>query len=247
MRVRCFGELEIVRADGSDVLPIFMLPRRAALFLYLLLSEPPIPIPRRELAEMFWPFQAPGAAERALDESLFTLRQYLGEVWEAADDGVVIVPDPLWCDVWAFREALATGDLERATGLYRGPLLERPPLFGAGEFQVWLEQQREGLQQAALASFARLAEREARAGNWQGAARIFREAARTEPLEEANLRCLMVALVQAGERPGALRAYDLLKRRLALRHGRTPEDETDALAEVIGRGATPPLAPFLPD
>lgn len=246
VRVRCFGELQIVRPDGTHVHPMFMLPRRAALFLYLALADPPRAIPRDELAQMFWPFQSPGAAQHALDKSLFSLRQYVGEVWETAANAIVIVRESLWCDVWVFREAIANGDLERATALYRGPLLERPGLFGAGEFQMWVEEERERLRQAAIGSFARLAHRQAQTGAWKGAAQTLRQAARAEPLDEASLRCLMVTLVQAGDRDGALRAYELLRRRLALRHGREPERETETLAEVIGQGATPPLEPFLP-
>lgn len=246
VRVRCFGELQIVRPDGTNVLPMFVLPRRAALFLYLLLTDSQAPIPRRQLAEMFWPFEAPGAAELTLDKSLFSIRQYLGDVWEAAGDDVVIVPDPLWCDVWVFREAVGNAELERAVSLYRGPLLERPGLFGGGDFQMWLEGERDRLRQAAIEVFARLAHREAQAANWPAAVRIFRQAARAEPLEETNLRCLMVALVQAGDRDAALRVHELLERRLAVRHGREPEPETKALADVIARGATPPLEPFLP-
>lgn len=246
IRVRCFGELQMVRPDGTRIDPVFMLPRRAALFLYLVLGDAPAPLPRGSLAAMFWPFLGPGAAELALNEALFALRQYLGEVWRPVDNGITVVRDPLWCDVWAFRDALAADDLERATGLYRGPLLERPALFGPGEFQLWLEGERERLSRAAVSSFARLGHREARAGNWARAVEVFRQAARVEPVDETNLRCLMVALVQAGDRDGALRAYELLRRRLAVRRGCAPEDETAALAEVIAAGANPPLEPFLP-
>lgn len=246
VRVRCFGELQIVRPDGTHIHPMFMLPRRAALFLYLALADPPRAVSRSELVSMFWPFQAPGAAEHALEKSLFSLRQYVGEVWDSADNEITIVRDSLWCDVWAFREAIAGDDLDRATGLYQGPFLERPELFGAGEFQMWVEEERERLRQAAIGCFARLAYRHAQRGNWEIAAQTLRQAARAEPLDETSLRCLMVALVRAGDRDAALRTYELLKRRLALRHGREPERETETLAEVIGKGATPPLEPFLP-
>ena len=56
----------------------------------------------------------------------------------------------------------------------------------------------------------------------------------------------MVALVRAGERSSALRAYELLRRRLDVRYGRSPDRETSTLADVIREGATPPLDPFLP-
>lgn len=246
VRLRCFGELEIARPDGSDVTPIFMLPRRGALFLYLALVDPPAPLPRQTLAEMFWPFLVSGTARHALDQSLFYLSQYLGDVWEAVDDAVVFVRDPVWCDVWAFREAIAAGELERAVALYRGPLLQQPELFGAGDFRAWMEVERERLRRAALEAAARLGQRAARTGDWAAAARRFREAANAEPLDEGNLRCLLVCLVQSGDRTSALRAYELLRRRLALRHRRAPARETDALADVIRRGATPPLEPFLP-
>ncbi len=246
VRLRCFGELEIVRPDGSAVDPIFMLPRRAAVFLYLALLDPPRPVPRPELASMFWPFLTRGSAEHHLDRSLFSLHQYLGEVWAAEDDAVSIVRDLIWCDVWAFREALARGELERAVAIYRGPLLDRPGLHGAGDFQTWLETERERLRRAAMEAIASLAARAAGEGEWERAALVFREGARAEPMEESNLRCFMVAMVQAGRRQDALRIYELLHRRLKLRYGRSPEGETTALADVIRKGAQPPLEPFLP-
>lgn len=246
VRLRCFGELEVVRLDGTDVTPLFLLPRRAALFFYLALADPPQPIPRAILAEMFWPFLVIGTARHTLDQSLFSLRQYLGEVWDAVDDAVIFVRESIWCDVWAFREAIAQEDLERAIALYRGPLLARPGLFGAGDFQTWLERERERLRRDALRAFARLAVQASEAGDWWTAVRRFREAARAEPLDEENLRCLIVALVQAGERASALRVYELLRRRLEVRFGRRPDRETATLAEIVRQGATPPLTPFLP-
>lgn len=246
VRLRCFGELEVVRPDGTDVAPLFLLPRRAALFLYLALADPPAPKPRAELAEMFWPFLVEGTARHALDQSLFSLHQYLGEVWEDVDDAIVFVRRPIWCDVWVFREAIGRGEWARATALYRGPLLDRPALFGAGDFQTWLEQERERLRRDAIAAFARLALAAARAGDWPTAVRCLRDAARAEPLDEDNLRCLMVALVQAGDRAGALRAYELLRRRLEVRLARAPTRESTTLAQIIRNGATPPLEPFLP-
>jgi DNA-binding SARP family transcriptional activator len=248
VRLRCFGELEIVRPDGTDITPLFLLPRRAALFLYLALADPPQPKSRAALAEMFWPFLVAGTARHALDQSLFSLHQYLGEVWDAVDedDAVVLVRRPIWCDVWVFREAITRGEWQRATALYRGPLLDRPGLFGAGDFQTWLEEERERLRREAIAAFAQSALPAARAGDWWTAVRCFRDAARAEPLDEENLRCLMVALVQAGDRASALRAFELLRRRLEVRFGRKPARESTTLAEIIRDGATPPLEPFLP-
>ena len=61
-----------------------------------------------------------------------------------------INPDLVSCDLWDFRDAHATGALDRAVELFRGRFLEGFHLPGAESFEQWVEATRAALAFPAL-------------------------------------------------------------------------------------------------
>ena len=236
------GTLDLRDGDGREIRAILQQPKRLALLLYLALESPRRFQRRDSLLALFWPDLDSDHARAALRRALYFLRQQLGDevVVNRAEDEVGIAPGRLLCDAAEFDRLLAAGDRERALGLYRGDLLEGFFIAGAPDAERWLDGQRRRLQDRAAQAAWSLAEQgdgsDAAATDWA------RRAATIVPHDEGGVRRLMSLLAKAGDRAGALRAYDDLVRRLSVELDIGPEAETQRLAESVRRRAAAPPA-----
>jgi hypothetical protein len=136
-------------------------------------------------------------------------------------------------DIAEFHAAFATGDLERAVGVYEGQFLDGFHLPGAAEFERWLESERSGLARDHATALERLARRAEDRHDEGGAVDWWRRLASLDPLDGKRTLRLMEALVRCGDRVGALkqaRIYEvLLSQELEL----PPDHDVIALAERI--------------
>ena len=140
----------------------------------------------------------------------------------------------LRCDAVDLERALESGDPERALALYRGPFLDGLHVEGAStEFQEWLDRRREALRRAAATAAALLVERGEREGRMAQAAAWARRSLDLLPDDEAALRRLLTLLDRAGDRPGAVHAYEEFAQRMARELDMEPSPETRALAASI--------------
>ena len=143
------------------------------------------------------------SARASLRSALWELRRALGD-----DDALVAGRDriALRCetDLAAFDAFVAAGRLEEAVALHRGPLL-------ADLDDDWVLEARDEHAErlgSALARLAAAADPPADAVGWA------RRRLALDPLDEDAARDLMRRLADAGDRPGALAAYDRLSDRL---------------------------------
>ena len=162
------------------------------------------------------------SARASLRSALWELRRALGD-----DEALVAGRDriALRCetDLAAFDAFVAAGRLEEAVALHRGPLL-------ADLDDDWVLEARDEHAErlgAALARLAAAADRPADAVGWA------RRRLALDPLDEDAARDLMRRLADAGDRPGALAAYDRLSDRLRSALGLAPSAETRALAAAV--------------
>lgn len=247
--LRVLGSLELVRAEGVEVRSVLAQPKRTALLVYLAVERPGQFQTRDTLLAMFWPERGRDRARNALNQSLHFLRRSLGPgVLETRGrEDVGIDRAELRCDAVAFRESIEEGDLERALELYRGDLLEGFHVSGAPGFERWRDRERSRLRQGARDAALELAG-EAEAPD--GARRWLQRALEIVPTDERVLRRLMALLDEAGDRAGALRAYEAVVTRLDRSLGTDPSPETQGLAREIrdrrertgGKGPSPPVA-----
>jgi TolB-like protein/Flp pilus assembly protein TadD len=144
-------------------------------------------------------------------------------------------------DARLFQSAIERSDdrsLAEAVELYRGPFLdgERSP---SPAFEDWLGARRRDFLERALEALLKLAETDAAAGLHINALAHARRALTLDPLREDIHRQVMRSLATMGQRSSALRQYEIVRQTLTEELGVAPEGETEALRDVIARGAEP--------
>lgn len=187
------------------------------------------PTPRARMTELLWPEKDVVAARNLLRQRLFRLRRHCGR--DIVEGASVL--------------ALAPGighDLDEAPTLLDG--LEMAP---APEAAQWLEYQRQRRRQRAVHVLAERAAMAAAGQAWPEAMALVREALVRDPLSEALHRQLIRLHYLAGDRAGALVAFDHCEQVLKDEVGTRPSAETMALLETLQQApAERPPVPGLP-
>ena len=220
---------------GRELTSLPAQPKRFAVLAYLALGDGGHH--RRDtLAAVFWPELDQFAARRALRNTLYHLREALGEgvIVTQGDDAVSIDPARLTCDATRLRDAVADGRYEEAVDLYRGELLPGIHPANAGEtFEEWLSEERRRVSELVRRAVRALVERETSIGNLPSAAHWAQRACALDPTDESWLRRAMSLLDDISDVGTALRLYETFVRRVAADFDATPSVETQALAARI--------------
>jgi len=210
------------------------------LLAYLALTG--APQTRDHLVDLFWPDSLPDAARKNLRNTLWTIRKELGDDVLRTDVDRLSLADAVWSDVQGFEvaaqsllaaETPAENKLQAAVDLYRAPLLDGLTLSEAPDFELWLTTERERLGQMYLRVLEALVASHQATGNWKEVMAVARQALNHDNLQEPMHRALMEAHARLGERPEALRQYDLLRTTLIRELSVEPLPETEALRSSI--------------
>ena len=249
--------LQTVRAsDGREFGSLAAQPKRFALLAYLAIAGGGGYHRRDALTAIFWPELDQFAARRALRNTLYHLRETIGDgvLITRGDDAIAIDPESLTCDVTKLSAAVTEGRFDEAVDHYRGELLAGVHFPNAGEgFEEWLSRERARTIGLVLRALHALAERDEAAGNISTAVRWAQRACALVPDDESWLRRSMSLLDAGDDRGSALRVYESYERRLAAEFNSKPTAESAALAARIRGGerrlrvrevqAPPPAAP----
>ncbi len=175
---------------------------------------------RDKLVAYLWPESDTSHARHRLSDSLYVLRQALG------DDPVVVVGEHMWlnrelvqADLLAFEEALERDDREAAAALYAGPFLDGFHLGGSQEFEDWLEAERTRLAELHAKALESLAQQAEGAGDLARAAEWWKQLLAADPYNSRITVRLVEALAGAGDPANAIQQ--------ALAHERLLRDELD--------------------
>lgn len=221
-------------------------PKRTGLLVYLAIAGARGLCRRDTLLAHFWPELDRTHARAQLRKQLHSLRSLLGHTafLSGADGEVAVNPESVWCDVAAFDDAVARGELETALELYRGDLLEGFHVDDASGFERWLDDERVRLRGIAKSCAWGLVERDAEAGRTAQAAHWARRAVVLDPLDEVGVRRLMELLIGSDDPSGAVRMFEAFSERLRHELELEPSRETRALMTKARRaaveGASPP-------
>jgi DNA-binding SARP family transcriptional activator/tetratricopeptide (TPR) repeat protein/TolB-like protein len=205
LRIKCLGQLSVLRDDGQLIAGAASQPRRLAI-LALLASAGERGITREKLIGYLWPDSDEERARRLLSQAVYMLRRDLG-----SDDAIVGVrdlrlgTDVITSDVIEFEEALELKAYERAANLYTGPFLDGFHLSGAEEFDRWVEEERRVLEHDGDTAFEKCAVAAETRGDHEAAVAWWRRMAGRDPLNARVALRLMRAMAAAGDRSGALR------------------------------------------
>ena len=198
---------------------------------------------RDKLIAYLWPEADEERGRHLLSNSLYMLRQALGEdALVSAGDVVRLDAARVRCDVRDFEDALGRGELARAVGLYAGPFLDGFFLTEAPEFERWATRERERLAagyERALESLAEGAEAEQ---DFRSAAEWWKTRSAHDLLDSRVALRLMRALEAAGNVAGALQHASVHQRLLREELGLQLTPEIEALVQRLrrepARGAT---------
>ena len=231
LRLLTFGGAAVVNESGDDVSSAAT-QRRTLALLSILAVAGPAGVSRERLVALLWPDAEPERGRHALAQALYASRRSLAcdDLFDAGVD-VKIRPDRMTSDVADF-ERLRSHDAEAAVTLFKGPFLDGFFLPGSTEFEHWSTAQRTRIENQVIEALERLA---TRANDPRHALRSWKRAAALRPLDGQVAVRLMNALVESGDRAGALRHAAihsaLLRDELAVEPDRSVTDLVRSLRE----------------
>jgi predicted ATPase/DNA-binding SARP family transcriptional activator len=151
-------------------------------------------------------------------------------------DLLALCPDgPLWVDVEAFKEAVATAHRAREPAAYRAAAdLYAGELLPEDRYEAWAEERREALRETYLALLTGLAELYEEREEYEPAAlEALRLALTGNPAHEEVHRGLMRLYAASGERQRAMAQYEQLEKALSEELGAEPAAASRRLHEEI--------------
>ena len=235
IRLRTLGSIGLHSATGEQLDAVVAQPKRLALLVFLTLARPFGFHRRDRLLAMFWPERDETHARNSLNQAVRFLRQALGSsliVSRGAED-IGVDRAQVWCDAVEFQTAIAENRAADAIELYHGELASGFFVSDSRGFDEWLESERARLREQASQAARALAEREEASGNLTQAVRWGRMAVTLSDGDERTLRRWLTMLAGAGDRAGAIQAYEEFARRLQDEYEADPSPETRALVESI--------------
>ena len=194
------------------------------------------------LSGLFWPDVPDDVARRRLSQALWRIRRALSphRVLLAANDAIGFAPDiPLWSDVEAFRESVASGADAEAVALYQGG-------FMAGYYDDWILLERERLREMFLRVLENAVLSCKMAGDYEGALLHVRRLVSEDPLRELAHCEIMRLCHLLGRDDEALHQYRVCCQLLNDELGALPAASTVALAREITALADDGALPHLP-
>ncbi len=234
LEFRTLGSIDLRGDDGRRVESVLLHSKRLSLLTYLCACQPSQLHRRDTLVALFWPELDDTHARNALRQELFGLRRALGKGAFVVDRGEAIGVEPqrVWCDVRAFEDALAGGRLAEALELWQGEFAPGLHVDG-GEFERWLDEERDRLGRKAIDAARRLVAEAEAAGDLPRAVACARRLTELAPYDETGWQSLISLLDRSGDRAGALAAYNTLTARLRAELEIEPSPETRALIERV--------------
>jgi DNA-binding SARP family transcriptional activator/Tfp pilus assembly protein PilF len=245
IELRVLGTLAIQPLNGGGPVAAVTQPKRLALLLYLALAEPSGPHSRESLMALLWPEADAESTRHSLRNTLYGLRQALGDgaIVARGEGYIELDPAAIRCDAVEVRALLAAQRWKDALAAWGGDLAPGFHVSGAPEFERWLDDQRAALRRTVADVAWRRVDEMERIGE-PGVGEAARRAWVIDPTNEAGARRLLQLLDATAGRAAALRAYDDLVEYLRREYDTAPSAATRALAERLNAPVpTPPVSP----
>ena len=235
-----FGGLRLLRTGDGHGADSFTQSKPLALLAYLAAAHPRGPHRRDTLTALFWPELDEPRARGALNQTLLRLRGVVGSdvLVSSGSSDISVNADSLTCDATAFTAHLERGDWSDALDLYCGDFLAGVHLSGLAEFERWVEHERTHRRADAAHAAWHLAEQAEGTGNAATAVAWARRAAELSMHDEIAVRRYLKTLARAGDRAGAVAAYEEFARRFKADFDVVPSAETEAIIEELRNGAS---------
>lgn len=222
-----------VLIDGK---PIKISRRKSRALLYYLAAGDS-PLTREHLLSFFWPDHERTAAQQSLRTTLHNLKKSLGNELLVSKDQLSLSPE-VWIDAREFEASVNSpgagrAALSKALSLYRGDFLADFSLPDSLSFENWQIIERERYRSLAVRGLTFLARLHESEIDYRSALETIDRALAFDPLQEDLQREALRYHYLSGDRAGAIRRYDQLRRHLDEELGVPPMAETRDLYQAI--------------
>lgn len=211
-----------------------------ALLLYLAVAR--VAQPRDRLLDLLWPESLPQAARKNMRNTLWSIREALGDDVLDLDGNTIQLSALVTVDIYDLEDGILlleggrVEDLEAAAAHYHGPLADGLIVHEAADFEIWLTSERERIAATYLRLMDRIVALHGRAGSWQAVLDQAQRALVVEPLRETLHLAIVEAYLRLGQRLKATQQFaaltEILQRTLAV----APLPETVARYEALLAG-----------
>jgi DNA-binding SARP family transcriptional activator len=222
-----------VLVDGKAL----KIPRRKSRALIYYLAAQDALLTREHLLNFFWTDHERTAAQQLLRTTLHSLKKSLGTAISISEDLVSLSPET-WVDARAFEATInateaGRTELVEALSLYRGDFLADFSLPDSLSFENWQILERERFRSLVLRGFIYLARLQEIEKDYRAALESIDRALAYDPLQEDLQREALRYHYLSGDRAGAIRRYDQLRRLMDEELGVPPMAETRDLYQAI--------------
>ncbi|MEK7442018.1 MAG: AAA family ATPase, partial [Chloroflexota bacterium] len=229
-----------IKLNGKEI----TLTRRKSRALIYYLAAHTKPITRDHLLSIFWIDLDRASAQQTLRTTLHGLRKALGDSLIVDDDKLSLATDSQ-IDTRNFESNFQpltsnlqppTSNLQLLTSnlhLYTGDFLDSFSLPDSPAFDDWVAVQREHYRRLAVRGFTALAKQHEAEKRFDEAIDALSRALAFDPLQEDLQRDCIRLQYLAGDRAGAIRRYDTLRKLLDEEMGLPPMAETRAVYDAI--------------
>lgn len=141
VELHTLGRLAVF-VDGTEVPDITAQPVRAAVLVYLAVERSAT---RDAVLACIWPEADAAAARHALSQTLYQLRQDLGDDWLETAGNYFRATSALTTDAARVVDAVDAGQYDEALTYYRGAFLDECHLVPTVTFETWVDRHRRRL------------------------------------------------------------------------------------------------------
>jgi DNA-binding SARP family transcriptional activator/tetratricopeptide (TPR) repeat protein len=230
--IRCLGRPALLDGFGAPIR--LRTQKQLALLVYLAL-EGRTPVRRDRLADLLWPGVAIREGRHSMACAISALRNRVDPEGFPGDNQSVRMTAELRIDL----ERLERGDVlatDLLPSLEVDAFLEDFEIPDAPAFNHWRDQQRARLWPAIEDALVRQMDHCRRTGNFTGIVVLADRTLLHNPLSEAAVRARIEARAFAGDRLGALRAFETWKHTLQTELEAQPSEKLEAMARRLRRG-----------
>lgn len=231
LHLRSFGGLALTRGGSPTALADSR--RKPLALLALVGAGGDRGLSRDKLAGYLWSESDPERARGVLKQTLYVLRKEFEdgpELFLGTTD-LRLNPDAITMDLWEFERQAAAGAGAGAAACYTGHFLDGFHLSDAPEFERWVDEQRDRLARRMSGLLERLALEASGRNLPREAADWWLRLTEHDPFDTRAVTGLLHALLQAGDRPRALRYAErhmaLIRKELDI----TPDPEIRRLVD----------------
>jgi DNA-binding SARP family transcriptional activator len=194
---------------------------------------------RDRIEAYLYPESADERARHALDQAVYAIRHALGsEFILSTGRELRLNPELVRVDLWDFEDAIRARDFTAAAGFYKGTLLDGFHFADSRELESWIDTERARLRLEYQTAVEFLANRSADAGDYSQSITWWRRLANSDPLSAGATKKLMLALVAAGDRAGAVKHARLYQELVRQELEMEPDSEIEKLATTLSNHAT---------